>query len=186
MKSGILKTPVCALRCGLAGGGFVFCLLAGLTACGSSTSPAGSASVADPILTPAQTKSVTLIHGLGFLCWLDGTSPERIWCWASEQAALDNGDAGRIGLTGLSPVLFYTAPGTTVFQAYDHGICYAGICLGQTTSIASVSYETVTCSVTAADTLHCEDETNKDLTFSGMTFARIEHSPTYKRVRRSV
>lgn len=163
-----------------------------LTACGSSGGGSAPSSARDSNPVPAApvTKDLTLVHGLGFVCWLDGASPERIWCWASEQAALDNGDAGRIGLTNLSPSLLYTAPGVTTFSAYDHGVCYFDTCLGNTSSTTNVTTETVTCAVTSADTLECPGEANHTLTFAGMTFADADipakaHSPTYWHVRRT-
>ncbi len=157
-----------------------------LSACGGgggSDLPSHTANPAPPPVT--QTTSVTLVHGLGYVCWLQGTSPENIWCWASEQAAIDNGDAGQVGLTDLNPVLLYSAPGTTTFTAYDHGLCYFSSCIGSQLSTVNVWQETRDCDITSADTLHCAGEANPDLTFPGITLSRIEHSPTYLNVRRT-
>ncbi len=140
---------------------------------------------------PGATKQMTLRHGLGYVCWVSDDSTE-LWCWASEQAAIDNGDAGQAGITSLTPTLVTRSfPGTAItFMPYEHGMCYRDqsnnmICVGNTSSTANTADSTPSCIVTAIDALHCPGEANADLTFTGLTFSRIQHTPTYLRVRRT-
>lgn len=156
--------------CGGGGGG-------GSTAVSRDTNPNPPA--------PVVIQMDSVWQGLGYLCWLQGQIPERIWCWASEQAALDNGDAGQaIGATDLNPILMYTAPGTTGFTAYDHGVCFFNTCIGNTNSgTANVQHYSVPgCTVSPADTLTCPALGNQHpvLTFQGMTFSSFRIPLLYK------
>ncbi len=181
-------------RIGRAGGRgvFLFCLLIQI-ACAPAGSGADSAAAAAPFV-PGSTKQMTFQHGLGFLCWLSDNNKE-LWCWASEQAALDNGDAGLAGLTSLTPKLVYVAgnpAATVVVTIYDHAICHQSSnlgdysCEGSTLSgIANVYTEAPDCATVTTDSVHCPGEANADLTFSGLTLSYLKHSPTWFHVRRS-
>lgn len=158
-------------------GVLVFALLA-LSACasGSGDSPTAKAT---PGVTPPVTKQITFTHGLGFVCWFS-ENPVMLWCWASEQAALDNGDAPRVGITSLVPVLLWTQPSTSnEFLVYDHGLCFGVLqpngggtlqtCVGNTASgTVNVWTETVDCFVTGSDSVTCGSEANQNLTFAGL------------------
>lgn len=151
-----------------------------LTGCGQAT-PVVDAALSPPASGP-QTAQVTLVHGSGFVCTVRDL---LVYCWASEAAAVSNGDAAWLGLTSVVPKLIHTSPlGTvTTLIPYDHGIQVIqngslfgyGNTAAQTTATYS---ETVTCNVVSPAELLCPEAT------PSLLFTRRDlHSPTYVKVR---
>lgn len=165
---------------------------------GCAPPSAAPVAAAAPVIPPAvqSTKVMILRHGLGFICWLRPLSVE-VWCWPSEQAALNDGNAGRIGLTSLAPKLIYSDPtsATTNLLLFDHGVCAGGNCLGDILSGTTSTYEeTLTCDITSPESVHCAGPANPDLTFPGESFSFLgpdvkvrhyPHSRQYYAVRRT-
>jgi hypothetical protein len=160
----------------------IFVLLAAvLTACGGSGG--GSPSVAaSPAPSGPQTKQMTLQHGQGFACWISDLG-DQLWCWATDPISLTDGTAAKVGLTSIVPVVVATNCAGCIhdLQIEDHQIMYAGgIYVAGFASGTSNSFnETLTCTVTSADSVHCPYDSVGDLTFSGLTqlFADFTASP---------
>lgn len=160
---------------------------------GSRTSGASTAAPSPTTTPQAQTVQLTLLHGSGFVCWItpDGT---QLWCWASETDLSTTPYAVAMGLTATPQLIVTAVPGYTVkVTLRNEGIIYAydssgaSNVLGTNAGTDATYTEQATCTVLSTNSVHCTGEDNPNLTFSGLSqpLSRIEHTPTYRRVRRS-
>ncbi len=167
--------------------------LALLTGCGAKN-PAEDIEAA-----PQATRQLELMHGIGFICRSpNGTLEPRLYCWATDQASLNNGDAAFIGVTSLAPqVIAEPAGGIITIHIKNQGVCWVGPggvtggCFGDVSGTDQTHAEAVTCDVTGRDSLACPAA----LTFPGDVFTsyfpydpRTKHYPhsfEYYQVRKT-
>lgn len=159
------------------------------SACGSGGSSPG-ATAAAPV-PPAQPQTLTLSHGLGFVCTIwDGN---KVYCWASQELAVTNGDAGKVGLTSTTPKLMFTSGSDqNTLILYDHGIYInAGgsiLCLGGDNAAGTLNTYTSECTIDSTDSATCPNDAVSEPTFawSDIRIQHYPHSPTWYAVRRAV
>ena len=185
-------------RAGARGLLFLALLLTGCGGSGGGAVPPSSPAALPP--AGPQTKVLTLYHGLGFVCAV-GTAGDRLWCWASEDAAITDGNAGLVGLSSTSPTIVATNCTGCIASAelHDSEIEYCttgGSCgifvIGNSSSTVNVYTEQVTCDIITSDSVNCPGEAVPLLSFPGDTLSRneprghdIKHTPTYKNVRKT-
>lgn len=168
-----------------------------LTACGSSGGGSAASGGTPPVSSPtAQTQSLTLYHGFGFVCAVS-SDKSKLLCWASQEESITNGNAGLVGLTSIVPAVVATnSPGTICgAQLNDSAIGYF-TCGSQyyiyvtgngSSGTANVWQETITCTVTAPDSYNCPGEAVPDITLSwhDVRVRHWPHSHEYYEVRKT-